>query len=230
MRLEFHLLPLAAATCCAAATANAATFSFASDTYDQGPTWELVDDMLAAYADAQVDLLVDVDEDGPGEAVVFEDADFDALVTLDYQTSTPLGGGLFLHIFSAEGTASWFDSGSGALLLELNFFDAVFTALGNSLDAIGSSAALAGEDFDMGAVAYTPGQALIDLGLTTLVAPQDFAFTLTDINDGAGASLTNGMLGQADAEGSFSGSAIVPAPSSFALMGAAGLLFRRRRA
>jgi MYXO-CTERM domain-containing protein len=227
MRLHAIWLPAAAVSCCAVATANAATFSFASDSYDTGPTWELLDDMLTAYDDAQVDLLVDVDEDGPGEAVTFEDADFDADITLDFQQTTDLGGGLYLHIFTASGTATWTDAVDG-LLLQLDFFNAAFTGLGGSDDMLGSAATLSGEDFDTGAVSYTPGQPLIDLGLSAFFDPQDFAFTLTDINDGAGVSFSNGLFDEADAEGSFSGSAI-PAPGSLALLGLTGLCARRRR-
>jgi hypothetical protein len=227
MRLKYLWVPTAAAGLCAA-TAGAATFSFASDDNHDGPTWLFDADQLWTYGDVGVDLLVDVDEDGPGEAVVFEDAVFEADITLDYQSTADLGGGLYLHIFTASGTASWNDLAGGALL-DLEFFSGVMTAVSDSADAISSTATLAGEDFDMGAAVYTPGQPLIDLGLTQLVDPQDFAFTLTDINDGAGAPLDNGLLGPGDAEGSYSGSANIPAPGSLALLGLSALTFTRRR-
>ncbi len=227
MRLKYFWLPATAAGIWAA-TAGAVTFSFASDHNDDGPTWLFDADQLWTYGDVGVDLLVDVDEDGPGEAVVFEAAVFEADITLSFQSTADLGGGLYLHIFSASGTASWNDV-LGSDLLDLEFFNGVMTAVSNSADAIGSTATLAGEDFDMGAAVYSPGQPLIDLGLTQFVDPQDFAFTLTDINDGAGAPLSNGLLGPGDAEGSYSGSANIPAPGSLALIGLSALTLARRR-
>ncbi|MCK4872456.1 MAG: hypothetical protein KAS72_07000 [Phycisphaerales bacterium] len=225
MRAYLAFLGVVVASACA--TTHGATFSFASDTNADDPTWDQQANILTDYADLVfVDLLVDIDEDGPLDAVEFNHVRFDAEIELQFVSSVPMPGGLFLHIFEADGWFMFDDAAAGPVL-SATFFDAAFTALG-PVNMIGSSAALQGFDANIGAVHYTPGQPLIDLGLTEFTAPEDFAFTLTDINDGMGAPLDAGVLGPFDAEGSYSGSA-VPAPGSLALLALGSLLHVRRR-
>jgi hypothetical protein len=226
-----RFMPLAIATvACAPAIAGAVTFSFASDSDADSPTWLQSGNIITDYNDdVFIDLLIDIDEDGPNDAVLFEEARFDAVFELDFVQSVPLPGGQFLHIWEAMGSFDFFDA-TGALILSAEFEAGAFSGIGSET-RLGTAASVVADDGDAGLVTYTPGQPLIDLGINEFFDPQDLAFTFTDINDGDGAAVNGGVIAPFDAEGSYSGSAVIPTPGASVIL-ASGLLVvapRRRR-
>jgi hypothetical protein len=230
-----------------AVSANAGIFSFASDFSDESWTWhgELHGGHFGLSDGTPtgdlMQLLID-DANGVLDPLVF-DVDFNAHLHFAHLSSTPIGGGKFLHSYAAEGDVGWYtDSGP---VLEMSTDGAVFTIVGGefSWDSAGS---IFGAD-SWASLTYTSYVDAPAYGMFAgqNVSPADFGFTLTALNSSGvipydfsspGAALDPSSmlpLGDIFAEGSFSGSAqFVPAPTSLALLGAAGLMSgsRRRRA
>ena len=214
-----------------ASGASAATFSFASDTDTDSPTFIYNDGFLKNYKqDVWVDLLIDLDDDGPDEPIVVENSLFSAMIELQYDSTQELPGGQYLQIFTASGTFSLWEECGCEMVFYANFFDAVFTSLSTDENSLGATATLQGSDMGIGAVDYAPGPVLMNYGIRSLIEPEDFAFTLTDLNGGAGALISGGEIADFDAEGSYSGSAAVPAPGGFfTLLTTGSLALTRRR-
>jgi hypothetical protein len=228
-----HLLPgslLAVATL--AGSASAVTFSFDAGSDADGLIFQQSNDALADHKDdVFVTVQVDVDDDGPGDPLVFEESYLVAHASLTFIETQTLPGDEFLHVFSADGIFSiWEDCGC-RMMFYCEFDDALFSSLSDSPDAIGASATLFGEDTGRGSVFYAPGPLLMDIGITELYAPFDFTFELSNINGGAGAPITNGSIGDFESDSSYAGAAVVPTPTSAALLVLGGLTgtLRRRR-
>ena len=209
-----------------AGSAHAATISFASDSSPKLPTLiGSFDGGVTVLTDADptlVELLIDVDDDGPAGPVPFE-----AMLTTTLELTWRLSSGP-VHIFDVTGMFEFTGVGDGDSLFisaSVGEGEAVFTGLGGPL-TIGS-ASITGSDITYGTV-DVPG--LLD-GEDLL---GDFGFTLTDINDGAGVGLlvddggTVVGIDDFDAEGSFSGS-FVPTPGAVTLLGFGALASARRR-
>jgi hypothetical protein len=228
-----------------AAAANAGIFSFASDTSDQSWTF-LIQGHGGHYAitdgthftDPTI-LLID-DDNGILDPLSYS-VDFNLHADIDYQGSTPIGGGKYLHSYRVEdAVAGWYlDTGP---VLEMTFDDSIITIVGDEFgwDSAGS---MFGADSWAG-VQYTSyiNAPEYDMYEGQAVGPQDFGFSITALNtSGAlpwdhseiGASLDpNTMMPLEDVytEGSFSGSArFVPAPGTAAVLLLAGLAGTRRR-
>lgn len=230
MRRLIPHFALALAAC--TGSSSAALFSFAGGSDADGFLFEHQDGYLTDYKNtAFVDLLIDLDDDGPSEPLRFETSFFSASISLTYQQSQSLPGGQYSHLFTAEGSFSLWEECGCRMMFYCNFEDAPFASLSADLDAIGSTAMLQGEDGGQGLVYYAPGPVLMDYGITEFFAPFDFSFVLTNINGGSGAPLTGGQLGSFAASGSYSGSALIPAPATAAALGilAGAHDFRRRR-
>lgn len=228
-----------------AAVAQAGIFSFASDYSDQSWTFivENHGDHVAIedgthFTDPTI-LLID-DANGVLDPLSFS-VDFNLHADLDYQASTPIGGGKFLHTYRVEeAVAGWYlDSGP---VLEMTFDDSIITIVGDEFgwDSAGS---MFGAD-SWAAVQYTSYIDAPAYGMYVgdSVGPQDFGFSITALNTSGvlpwdfsepGAELdpqTMMPLEEVYAEGSFSGSArFVPAPGTAALLLSSGLLGMRRR-
>lgn len=230
----------------AAAAANADVFmSFASDFNDQAWTWTgeyhaghfALED--ATPHTEPMTLLID-DGNGGLDPLSFT-VDFNAHIDLEYISSTPIGGGKFIHSYHVEeGEAGWYtDLGP---VVELVFEGAVMTIVGDEFgwDTAGS---LFGSD----AFADITYISAIDAPAYGLFAGEsigadDLAFTISVLNtsgslpfdgSGLGATLDPDTMfpdSQIYAEGSYSGSAnFVPTPGALALLGVAGLGAARRR-
>lgn len=231
----------------AAGSANAAFISFASDSDPDNPTlvasFSEVDrglggtTLIAEFDPTFVDLEVDPDGDGPlGETIL--NAQLGVSMVLDYVNSVEIVPGMFTHIFSLVGNFAFtgFDDARGnpsdwRIEGTIDAGEAVFTGLGS--DEIVSSASMTGFD-----ISYE----LIDVPFLGSGENLwgDFGFTLTDINDGAGAQLVfddaplnqglANVIGINDftSEASFSGS-FVPTPGTVAIAGISGICFARRR-
>ncbi|MDQ7013025.1 MAG: hypothetical protein Q9O74_03915 [Planctomycetota bacterium] len=228
-----------------AATANAGIFSFASDFSDQ--SWTFSGEFHGGHfaledgignADPMT-LLID-DANGVLEPLSYQ-VDFNMHADVDYLSSTPIGGGKFLHTYVVEETfAGWFtDTGP---VLEMTFDGSIITVVGDefSWDSAGS---MFGADSwaDVQYTSYIDAPAY-GMYVGDSVGPQDFGFSLTAINtSGAlpydfgspGAALDPQTMFPIDeifAEGSYSGSArFVPTPATATLLLGAGLMGIRRR-
>lgn len=228
-----------------AATANAGIFSFASDFSDQ--SWTFSGEFHAghfAFEDGidnsdPMTLMID-DANGVLDPLTFE-VDFNMHADVDYVSSTPLGGGKFLHTYEVEeAVAGWFtDTGP---VLEMTFDGSIITIVGDEFgwDSAGS---IFGSD-SWADVQYTSHIDAPEYGMFEgdSVGPQDFGFSLTAINTSGALPYDFGSPGatldpdtmlpteEIFAEGSYSGSArFVPTPATASLLVGAGLIGLRRR-
>lgn len=230
IRTAATLLVLAGAT-----SAQAGIFSFASDNDHQSFTFS---GFGASVTDAQdsndpFELLLD-DANGPNNPLSYM-VEFDADFAIRHVMSVNLGGGLFVHNYSLNGTFDFID-GSGNPLLSATVQNGALTALGGQSTWL-SSASILGADGEGASVTYTWfGPDLPSYGVFTgqSIDPDDAAFTLTFLQSdgGAGVRLGSDLLPALDwvSEGSYSGSAqFVPAPGAVSLLAGAGLLAMRRR-
>jgi len=228
------MLPAVLGMAAVAGTAQAALFSFASDTNQTDFTFAGLGN---AVTDAQdpfdpVVLLVD-DNNGPLAPLEF-DVEFDADFTITHQGSTLIAPGIFTHSYALEGTFSF--TGTTGLLLRVDIAGGAMVALGGA-NAWGSTDTILGSD-DPGTVTYNwfggtlPGYGVFN---GSSVGIDDAAFTLTFLQTalGAGVALnaqTKLPTAAWKSEGSFSGTAFfVPAPGASALLAFAGLTALRRR-
>lgn len=221
------------------ASAQNVTFSFASDTATEQPTFAgTADDGLMSNSRVRTDLLVD-DANGP-------------LPTLEYNTSfyndfelttvgsTLLPSGQYLHTYKINGSFRF----QAETVMSVTIEGGVLTALGDEFNW-GSTATIQASSLAGSTVTYdwmTGDQPAYNLfnGSSASVMT-DAAFTLTNlISFPDTGPVTNGVainpgsgLPTHDwqSEGSFSGSAFfIPAPGSALLVTAAGIgLLRRRR-
>ncbi|MDX2132805.1 MAG: PEP-CTERM sorting domain-containing protein [Planctomycetota bacterium] len=243
-------IAIAATLALSAGAAHATTFSFASD-FAADTSWTFtgagtpsaatirdavpVTDLLALFRD---------DDNGPlppsGPFL-----DFNANMGIRWVSSTPTTGGAFVHIYAMDVGAFQFDDILGNTEFRVTYFNAVMTVLGTEF-AWGSTATIQGADnANGGSVTWFAANTDAAYGIFAgnSVGPDDFAFTLTEINTSGRRPLGNLPRGVAIdqqtrlptqqwwSEGSFSGGAYwVPAPGATALLLAgAGLVARRRR-
>ncbi len=219
---------------CLASTSQAAFFSFASDNdhtswtfTGSGGTISDANDPL----DPQI-LLVD-DHNGPLPAIPFA-VEFQASFTIGFLASVPLGGGAFIHNYSLNGNFSFVDA-MGNTLLSASVENGAFTALGGALSWYSTGTMQANDG--AGAVVYDwngddmPGYQLFRDGLS--VGPDDMAFTLTSLTmsnmDVVLDPQTHLPVDNWTSEGSYSGTAPIPAPGAAVILGIGGLLACRRR-
>ncbi|MFG0258904.1 MAG: hypothetical protein ACF8LK_01015 [Phycisphaerales bacterium JB041] len=230
-----------------AAAANAGgIFSFASDFSDQ--SWTFRGEFHGGHfamedgiSDSDPMILLIDDGNGGLDPLSYE-VDFNMHADMEYLSSTPIGGGKFIHTYEFENaTAGWYlNSGP---VLEMTFDGAIMTIVGSEFgwDSAGS---MFGADSwaDVLYTSYIDAPAY-GMYVGDSVGPQDFAFTLTALNTSGvlpydfsspGAALDPQTMLPVDeifAEGSYSGSAqFVPTPGTASLLLGAGLIgFRRRR-
>ncbi|MBK7404466.1 MAG: hypothetical protein IPJ41_07470 [Phycisphaerales bacterium] len=228
-----------------AAAANAGIFSFASDSSDQSWTWTgefhgghfALED--ATDPSDTTKLLID-DGNGGLDPLVF-DVDFNAHMDLHYLSSTPLGGGKFLHTYHIEeGTAGWYTPFGP--VLEMTTAESIVTIVGNefSWDSSGSLfGSSAWADVEYTSYINEPAYGMFE-GVN--VGPADFSFSISALNTSGvipydfsslGAALDPNTMTPIDtiyAEGSFSGSAqFVPAPGVATVFAGVAILGLRRR-
>lgn len=221
-----------------AASANAAYISFASDTNSGGPTFISNNTQLPSFRDGgpstlggkvALRLLLDVDEDGPGAATVYDvHMNFNATLT-NYNAHNFSGN--WIHEYTSFGRYEFVDANTGNLLLGVNFSNALFTSWSSSSDFLGTSASLQsnlGPDDDTS----------IDGSLSQFFPTMtDWAFTLTNLRatttkPGDVVPVGNSGVHRYDwkSEGSYSATLTpIPAPGAIALAGLGGLLAARRR-
>ncbi|MEX2219467.1 MAG: hypothetical protein WD749_12005 [Phycisphaerales bacterium] len=225
----------AAALAAAASSADAALFSFASDTASGAWTFT---GSGAAFSNATgvlpVTLLID---DHNGALPTLEvSTRFAANITLAHAGSVPVGGG-FSHNYLASGNYSFTDIATNQVILTVNFSGQLFTAHGGQSSWF-STAALQGSNNTGSTVLTWSGASLPTYNL--LAGPHNggFAFALATLNtSGAipytgqslGVGLTNNLPNATwFAEASWAATT-VPAPAALPLLAAAGLFASRRR-
>lgn len=217
-----------------AGTAQAALFSFASDTNQTDFTFGGLGNSVNDAQDPfdPVVLLVD-DDNGPLAPLTF-DVEFDADFRISHQGSTQIAPGIFTHSYALDGTFSF--TGATGLLLRVDITGGAMVALGGQ-NAWGSTDTILGSD-DPGTVTYNWfGGDLPAYGVFNgeSIGVDDAAFTLTFLQTALGAGVgldptTRLPTASWNSEGSFSGTAFfVPAPGASALLALAGLTAMRRR-
>jgi hypothetical protein len=234
------------AALCAGLVASAAsagvTFSFSSDSNNDGPTFfgeptgapggsNLL--MDGADHDASgsviVGLMVDANGDEPGGGSTFNSIfDFEG-VTISYD-ATDLGSGIWQHQYTMSGSFSFVESGTGAEVLQIDFTNAYFTSFSSGPDAsfsLGNAAALQTNAAVDSGLLFTPGAPLVALGIDAadLAASENFAFSLTNMTAAEDPSLPLHLGADGSwqhhwmSEGSFSAAAsAIPAPGALALL------------
>lgn len=242
----FSLCAISAGVLISASTANAAiTFSFASDTNPDGPTFNgftpagggntLRDGAPFDSSGAvEVGLLVDANGDLPGGATTFTSRLLFNGSTTGYNVTG--FGGAFTHSWTMTGSIEFIETGSNLTVLTINFTNALFSSFSDSMANLGTSATIQGNRLTDPSLSFVAGQPLNGLGITSasLSANQSFGFSLSDIRTAAGGAspVEVGLNGSWPtawiSEGSFSAAAI-PAPAVLALFGIAGTVGMRRR-
>lgn len=229
-----------------AGTANAAFFSFASDTADRhwtfvgGNTPNRFHDGIGPGG--KVDLMID-DNNGPLPTLTFSSR-LQAQFELKHVGSIPLGNGDFSHNYLVSGTFTFFDLATNTPLLFTSFSDGLYAARGGEHSWY-TTAGFGADNFGAADITMSWGGApLPGYGLNpgTFIDPMGFQFTLTAINTSGqlpydmsnpGVELNRDMLPSQQwfAEGSYSAAGNVPAPGALVL-GGLGLVAaaRRRRA
>lgn len=233
----------------AAGSANAAFFSFASDTADQAWTFMSghgagMGNMIHDGTGPNDPLVLHIDDNnGPAPHLAIP-VQFDMMVSLNYVGSVQITPGYFSHNYVVSGSFMFVDVNSGAALLTVGFDGGLFTARGDATSWYSTGALQVDQSPNSSVNFVWGGGALPQYGLLPgplTGAPRGFAFDLTAINTSGLIPYNNTNPGVAIdpqtkiptsqwwSEGSFSANAYVPAPGALALLGLGGLAMARRR-
>lgn len=242
--MKFYL-SACAAVAFAAGSANAAFFSFASDTTDHAWVFTGNGAGVSNATNGNADpIVLHIDDENGLATPIQVSVSFAAQYTLSFVGSVNLPGGAVSYNYAASGSFTFTDIVSGTTLLTTNFSNALFTARG-STTAWSTTAALQVDDSNGATVsmvwggANLPAYGLAPGALSS--SPRGFAFDLTTINtsgsipyngSGPGVAINaNSKLPSQTwwSESSYSANARVPAPGPIALLGLGGLVLRRRR-
>ncbi len=239
-----------AAIALSAGAAQATFFSFASDfsadtswTFTGGGTLGANAIRDAAPVNDLVALFINDDNGNLPPQGPF--LDFNASMPMRWLASTPIGAGRFVHIYSLDEGSFRFDDILGNTQYRVDYTNAVLTVLGDEF-SWGATATIQGADGPGASVTWFAAQDNAPYGVFAgnSIGPDDFAFTLTEINVSGQRPLGGVPRGVAInpdtrlpvqqwwSEGSFSGGAYwVPAPGTVMLaIAGLGVLARRRRA
>jgi MYXO-CTERM domain-containing protein len=233
-----------AALLVACGSAQAAFFSFASDSADH--SWVYTGNganITNATNGSANPITLLVDDDNGVAAPLQVSVAFSASYQLTFVGSTTVGSSTAYN-YAANGTFTFTDIASGTPLLTTTFANALFTARGNATSWF-STGSLQVDDSGGATVSMVWGGAnLPAFGLapgSLNGSPRGFSFDLSTINTsgslpyngtGAGVAINaSTKLPSATwfSESSFSGSARVPTPGATALLGLGGLMVGRRR-
>jgi hypothetical protein len=223
-----------------AGSAQAALFSFASDTSDRSWTFSGQGASVVDATGPNDYLTLHIDDNNGILPRIDVSTQFNANYTISYVGSVPLGGGAFSHNYLASGSYSFTDVATNTTILTVNFTNCLFTARGGQMSWF-TTAALQGDNGAGATVSMTwNGAPLPGYDLLPGVLPGSFAFGHSALNSSGaipyqnqspGANLGANMLPTATwwSEASFSAIRIVPAPGSLALLGLGALAAMRRR-
>lgn len=204
---------LVLATALPAAAVDSIHFSFASDDDHDGPTWvSNGSDVLDSIA--EVDLMVDFNEDNGGGVVIFPTQAFLFVQLQEYKL---LGfAGNFLHIWTVSGRIDFFhrDSTAFSPLLTIGFSNGVMTSWSPSTITLGETLTLQTSESTDTFTQMFPQTLLQGIGIKTSFTAngEDLALTFTNVRNAQENGLPtidgNGRFLQSwTAEGSFSAAA-----------------------
>lgn len=221
----------------ASGAAQAAFFSFSSDSADHAWTFTGNGSTFtqATSANDPIVLMID-DNNGPLPALVFSTR-FTATTTLAFAGDVPVGGAVS-HNYTASGSFTFVDIATNTPILTGAYTGQLFTARGAASSWF-TTAALQGSSAGNSVMNLTwSGAPLPGYGLLPGAAPGEFAFALDTINTSGvipyggqspGVGLTNSLPNAPwFSEASFV-AATVPGPAGLALLGLAGMVAGRRR-
>lgn len=159
-------------------------FSFASDDDHDSPTWvSNGSDVLDSVA--EVDLMVDFNEDASGGVVIFPTQAFLFVQLGEYKV---LGfGGNFLHIWTVSGRIDFIhrDATAFSPLLTLGFSNALLTSWSPSANTLGETLTLQTSESTDPFTTMFPQTLLEGIGVTTSQTAngEDLALTFTDVRN-----------------------------------------------
>lgn len=222
-----------------AGSANAALFSFASNTADRAWIFTGQGDTVT-HATGPTDFVtLHIDDDNGVLPRLDVSTQFNANIELIHQASVPIGGGDFSHNYLAAGSYTFTDIFTNTVILTINFEGVLFTARGGQ-GSWYTTAALQGDNNGGGSVSVTwSGASIPAYQLAPGTLPGSFAFGLSALNSSGalpyagqspGASLGMDMLPSGTWWSEASWTAFtVPAPGTLGLLALGGLAMARRR-
>lgn len=194
------------------------TFSFASDTFHQGPTFKGEGNNITS--ESEIELMVDLNSDTYGGLVTFLSKMRIQANMHSYQIYSV--GPQYLHVWKVTGEILFthINALAGDLpLLTINFGEAVMTSWSSSPYELGGTMTLQDNESADPSIIMVPHPLLLGIGVRPdlLEFSEDFAFTFTNIRL-AGKTSTHPIPIEKDgyikgnwlAEGSFSASACYP--------------------
>lgn len=229
----------------AAGSANAALFSFDTNTSDHAWTFTGNGANVQNGTNGSADPLVLTIEDENGLAAPLQaSVSFSAQYTLTFVGSVNLPGGAISYNYAASGQFTFTDIFTGTTLLTTSFSNALFNARGDQAHWF-TTGNLSVDDSGGATLSMVwGGAALPQYGLapgSLNGSPRDTMFGLSIMNT-SGALPYNGSNPGVPinantklpsqnwfAESNYSAAARVPTPGSLALLGLGGLAMRRRR-
>ena len=177
--------------------------------------------------DFRGDLPVDLEVVGVGDSAFVGTQNFSAFLVTDFHVgAVTTSAGDAVQSATITGSFQWVDANTNEVILSGEFVEAAIISFGIAGSVVANSSVAGGE------LAYTPGQALIDLGVTQLVDPQDAVWTLTEVAFAGDEIIDVGgtrFFNTFTANSAFTGTAFIPAPGAVALAGFAGLAAVRRK-
>jgi len=230
----------------AAGSAQAAFFSFGSDTSDQAWTFTGNGANITQGMDAAHPLTLHIDDNNGLAPRLDVSVSFTAQYTLTFVGNVPLPGGSQAMVYAANGSFTFNDVPGGVALLTTTFTNALFTTRADAaMTKWLTTGTLQVDDSNGATVSMVWGGAnLPNYNLAPGVlngSPRGFGFDMTAINM-SGAIPYAGQLPGATlnanthlpsttwfSEGSYSATANVPTPGVAALLGLGGLVATRRR-
>ena len=235
-----------AALALASGAAQAAFFSFASDSNDTRWTFTGNGNQITA-ATGNVPLILNIDDNNGPAPALQNSVSFVAQYTLTFVGAVNLPGGAQALSYAANGSFTYTDVATGTALLTTTFSNALFSVRGSANNFWTTTATLQVDD-GLGATVSMVwgGDNLPQYGLAPGAltgTPRGFGFDLTAINTsgalpyggqnpGVAIDATTKLpTSQWWSEASYSATAnVIPTPGSIALLGLGGLALRRRRA
>lgn len=210
----------AAGIAIAASTAQAAVFfTFADPTAPREVEFDSDSNTLSYDTGTLLNLVADATDEGAASTETFS-----AMLTMEITVgdASPISdveGGFTAPV---SGFFEFTLSGSGESLLRGEFSGGGLVTLGGAGAVISTSNT---------GLTYTAGSDLAmylgDAGISSLVAPFDASFTLTDVEPAI--SVDDGKFEDFSANAAFTGTANIPAPGAIVLIGASALAASGRR-
>jgi hypothetical protein len=182
---------------------NTTLFSFASDTFHNGPTFKGAGGTNSFYSGAEVDLVVDLNNDSYGGLVTILSNLSLKAETYDYQVFN--FGSQYLHAWKvySEMTFSHANFSSNSPILGIGFKEGVLTSWSSSPNTLGETMTLQNSQSADPSIYMQAYPLLNGIGIPSyyLNTSKDVAFTFTNIRSNYNGNADN--LVNIDSEGKF---------------------------